>query len=277
MSVLIKLRDDRNLSAAESQVRDYILKYPKKVLEYTVYDLARESYTSPATVVRLCKKIDIKGFARLKVLLAEETKYFQDMHLNLLDTTTIEKNDTPHAIIEKITNISIKTIEETRVLVNEKEFMTVVRLLQKAAVIDFYGVGTSNTVAMDGQFKFMRIGKTVNTFQLYDRQHVQAVNSDASHVGIIISYSGETKEMIQIAGYLQKNGTPVVAVTSSGENSLNRIADHNLFVTAKETVFRSGAMASRTAQLYIIDILYALYCSLNYDESIQKIQQTRIV
>lgn len=257
-------------------MREYILKYPKKVLEYTVYDLAKESFTSPATVVRLCKKIDIKGFARLKVLLAEETKYFQDMKLNLLDTTTIEKNDTPHAIIEKITNIAVKTIEETRVLVNEKQFMEVARLLQRAVIIDFYGVGASNPVAIDAQFKFMRIGKNVITYQLYDRQYVQAVNSDANHVGVIISYSGETKEMIQIAGILQKNGTPVVAVTSSGENSLNRIADYNLFVTAKETVFRSGAMASRTAQLYIIDILYALYCSLDYDESIQKIQQTRI-
>lgn len=276
MSVLIKLRDQRNLSAAENQVREYILKYPKKVLEYTVYDLAKESFTSPATVVRLCKKIDIKGFARLKVLLAEETKYFQDIKLNLLDTTTIEKNDTPHAIIEKITNISLKTIEETHVLVNEEMFMKVARLLEKANVIDFYGVGASNMVAMDGQFKFMRIGKNVLTYQLYDRQYVQAVNSDVSHIGIIISYSGETKEMIQIAGILQKNGTPVVAVTSSGENSLNRIADYNLFVTAKETVFRSGAMASRTAQLYIIDILYALCCSLNYEESIQKIQKTRI-
>ena len=276
MSVLIKLRDYRNLSAAENQVREYILKYPKKVLEYTVYELAKESFTSPATVVRLCKKIDIKGFARLKVLLAEETKDFQDMKLNLLDTTTIEKNDSPHAIIEKITNIAVKTIEETRVLVNEKQFMQVARLLQKAVIVDFYGVGASSPVAIDAQYKFMRIGKNVITYQLYDRQYVQAVNSDASHVGIIISYSGETKEMLKIAGILQKNGTPVVAVTSSGENSLNRIADYNLFVTAKETVFRSGAMASRTAQLYIIDILYALYCSLDYDESIKKIQQTRI-
>jgi len=175
MSVLIKLRDYRNLPEAENQVREYILKYPKKVLEFTVYDLAKESFTSPATVIRLCKKIDIKGFARLKVLLAEETKYFQDMKLNLLDTTTIEKNDTPHAIIEKITNISIKTIEETRVLVNEKQFMEVVKLLQKAMVIDFYGEGASNMVAVDGQFKFMRIGKIVNTYQLYDRQYDESI------------------------------------------------------------------------------------------------------
>lgn len=105
MSVLIKLRDQRNLSEAENQVREYILRYPKRVLEYTVYDLARESFTSPATIVRLCKKLDIKGFSRLKVLLAEETKYFQNIKLNLLDTTTIEKDDSPGAIIDKITNI----------------------------------------------------------------------------------------------------------------------------------------------------------------------------
>jgi DNA-binding MurR/RpiR family transcriptional regulator len=35
-------------------------------------------------------------------------------------------------------------------------------------------------------------------------------------------------------------------------------------------------MASRTAQLYVIDLLYAIYCSLDYDEIIQKIQKTRI-
>lgn len=276
MSVLIKLRDQRNLSEAENQVREYILRYPKRVLEYTVYDLARESFTSPATIVRLCKKLDIKGFSRLKVLLAEETKYFQNIKLNLLDTTTIEKDDSPGAIIDKITNISIKTIEETRVLVNEEELLRVARLMKDANIIDFYGIGASSLVAVDGQFKFMRIGKNVIVHQHYDRQYVQAVNSDASHLGIIISYSGETKEMLQIAGILQKNGTPVVAVTSSGENSLNRIVDHNLFVTAKETVFRSGAMASRTAQLYVIDLLYAIYCSLDYDEIIQKIQKTRI-
>ncbi len=216
MSVLINLRDQRNLSEAENQVREYILRYPKRVLEYTVYDLARESFTSPATIVRLCKKLDIKGFSRLKVLLAEETKYFQNIKLNLLDTTTIEKDDSPGDIIDKITNISVKTIEETRVLVNEEKLLQVARLMKEANIIDFYGIGASSLVAVDGQFKFMRIGKNVIVHQHYDRQYVQAVNSDASHLGIIISYSGETKEMLQIAGILQKNGTPVVAVTSSG-------------------------------------------------------------
>lgn len=276
MSVLIKLRDARNLPSAEDQVRKYILENSKKILGYTVHEVAQKSYTSPATVVRLCKRLNVKGFTKFKILLAEELKYFEKMELELLDTTSIEKYDSPQVIVEKITSIVLKTVEETRVLVNTENFMEVVKILRKADVIDFYGVGASNIVAMDATHKFMRIGKTVVSYQLSDRQYVQAITSDSKHAGVIFSYSGETKEMLTIAGILQKNGVPVIAVTSSNENSLNKIADYNLFVSEKETVFRSGAMASRTAQLYIVDLIYALFCSTDYDHYAEKIQQTRI-
>lgn len=276
MSVLIKLRDTRNLPGAENQVRKYILENPKEILGCTVIELAQRSYTSAATVVRLCKRLNVKGFTKLKILLAEELKYFEKMDLELLDTTSIEKDDRPPVIVEKITSIILKTVEETRVMVDPEYMMTVAKLLKKAAIIDFYGVGASNIVAMDATHKFMRIGKCVVSYQLSDRQYVQALTSDAKHVGVIFSYSGETKEMMRIADILQKNGTPVVAVTSSSVNSLSQIADYNLFVTERETVFRSGAMASRIAQLYIVDLLYALFCSLDYQDSLEKIQQTRI-
>lgn len=162
MSVLIKLRDQRNLSEAENQVREYILRYPKRVLEYTVYDLARESFTSPATIVRLCKKLDIKGFSRLKVLLAEETKYFQNIKLNLLDTTTIEKDDSPGAIIDKITNISIKTIEETRVLVNEEELLRVARHYERRQYHRFL---------RDWRFQSGSCGRTVQIYENRQKCH----------------------------------------------------------------------------------------------------------
>lgn len=276
MSILIKLRDIRNIPEAEAQVRKYILANSKDILNYTVYDLARESYTSPATVIRLCKRLDIKGFSKLKLLIAEELKYFENMQLELLDSTIVEKNDEPNIIVEKITNIAVKTIEETRVLVDVETLVQVANILLKSFIIDFYGVGASNIVAMDATYKFMRIGKNVASYQLYDRQYVQAVNSDSNHVGVIFSYSGETKEMLTIADILQKNGTTVVSITSSTVNSLNRIADYSLFVSARETIFRSGAMGSRTAQLYIVDLLYALCYSLDYDHSVNKINQTRI-
>ena len=96
MSVLIKLRDFANLPEAEQEVKNFILKYPKRVLEMTTAEIAQETYTSSATVVRLCKRIGVGGFNKLKLLIAKENEVFDNMNLEILDTTTINKNDTEH-------------------------------------------------------------------------------------------------------------------------------------------------------------------------------------
>ena len=85
----------------------------------------------------------------------EETKYFQDMKLNLLDTTTIEKNDSPHAIIEKITNIAVKLSRRPGCW-SMRSSSAGGPAAAEVVIIDFYGVGASNPVAIDAQFKFMR-------------------------------------------------------------------------------------------------------------------------
>lgn len=277
MSILIKLREYRTLPEAENQARLYILKHSKEVLGMSIYDVAKASYTSPATVVRLCKRMDVKGFNKLKIQLASEIKNFDDIHMDVLDTTSIAKEDTPHMIIEKITNITLKSIEETKILINEEVLMKVAQLIMGGLIIDLYGIGASNIVAQDATHKFMRIGKNVASYQLSDRQYVQAVNSNENHVGIIFSYSGTTEEMLKIAKILQENGTPSVCITSSSMNPLKALCDYNLFVSTKETVFRSGAMASRTSQLFIVDLLYALCTSLDYEHAVESVNKTRIV
>jgi len=277
MSVLIKLRDFRSLPQAENEIRKFILKNPKDVLIMTIYDVAERTYTSPASVVRLCKRLDIKGFNRLKIELASEVKSFDNLHLELLDTTVIHKEDNTATIIDKITNIAIESIEETRLLVDEAALKKAVSWIYQCEILDFYGVGASNIVAMDALYKFMRVGKSCACYSLYDRQYVQAVNSDAKHAAIIFSYSGETREMIEITDILQKNGTNVIAITSSAMSTLSQLADLNLSVSTRETIFRSGAMASRTSSLYIVDLLYAIYCSIDYEHASEMIQKTRIV
>ncbi len=277
MSILITLREYRNLPEAENQVRDYLLKNSKEIIDESIYELAEKTYTSPATIVRLCKKLGVKGFSQLKIQIASEIKAFETIHLDILDTTSIAKNDSVKQIIDKITNISIQSIEETRILLDEKKLLNSAKELMKASVIDFYGVGASNTVAFDAAYKFMRIGKSVSCFQLSDRQIVQSINSDKNHVGVLFSYSGETREIIEIAKTLQDNAVTTIAITCSTKSTLTDLCDFALFVSSKETVFRSGAMSSRTAQLYIVDILYSICTSLDYDRSVKNVNKTRII
>ena len=156
MSVLLKLREYRTLPNSENEIRKYILKNSKKVITMSVQELAKKSYTSPATVIRLCKRLDLKGYGQFKIELASELKAFENMNLNLIDHTTFKKNDSMSDIVNKITDMSIKSIEETNLLLDPDVLLAVAKEIMKADIIDLYGAGASNNVAFDAGYKFMR-------------------------------------------------------------------------------------------------------------------------
>lgn len=277
MSVLLKLREYKSLPNSENEARMYILKNSNEVIKMSIQELAVKSFTSPPTIMRLCRRVGLKGFAELKIEIASELKTFETMNINILDNATFKKTDTVKDIVNKITDITVKSIEETSLLVDEGVLDKVARGIMKADTIDFYGVGASNNIAFDAAFKFMRIGKNVGCLSLADRQKIQAINSTKNHFAIFISYSGETKEILEIAKIIQENNVPSVSITSRTQNQLAEYSTYNLFVTSKESNLRNGAMASRTSTLYMVDLLYTTCISLDFDNSIKQLQKTLTV
>lgn len=149
-------------------------------------------------------------------------------------------------------------------------------LITKSDVLDFYGIGASHIVCLDAQYKFMRAGKTVNAFEGPDLQHVQAINSDRSHLAILVSYSGLTKEIIDIAEILQDKEIDTVSITGYGNNKLVKKCKYNLYVTSREALVRSAAIYSRISMLNLIDVIYFTYYNKNYDYVSDRIIKTKI-
>lgn len=277
MNTLITMRDMQNLSEAEGHVRDFILKNTQQVTQMTIYDLAQKTFCSTATIVRFSRRMGCKGFGDLKIRIAAELNAFSNINFEFTDLTIISQKDKEKDIVDKITGISLKSIEETRILLDEDTLMAVAKQMMAADILDFYGMGASNTIAFDAAYKFMRIGKNVSCFSISDRQYVQAVNSGQHHFALLISYSGETKEMVNIANALRKGNVSSCAITRNSDNTLIRLTDYHLYVCGKESVFRSGAMVSRTSTLYMIDLLYSLCISLRWSDSLKNIQKSRLV
>ena len=140
MSVLLKLREYKQLPNSENEVRMYILKNSNEVIKMSIQELASKSFTSPPTIMRLCKRLGLGGFSDLKIEIASELKTFETMNINILDNATFKKTDTVKDIVNKITDITVKSIEETSLLADEKVLYEVAKGIMKADVIDFYGV-----------------------------------------------------------------------------------------------------------------------------------------
>lgn len=107
-------------------------------------------------------------------------------------------------------------------------------------------------------------------------QLLTARNMRAGDVGIILSYSGQTHEMVSCAKAMRANGVKIISITRYGRSPVADLSDFNLYVSATEAIFRSGAMSSRISQLNIIDILYTGYLNTQYENAVEQIAKTHI-
>jgi DNA-binding MurR/RpiR family transcriptional regulator len=177
---------------------------------------------------------------------------------------------TPGDSVEIIANNTcknhIKTLRDCLAITDIAAMEKAVEHMVKAKRVDFYGVGSSGLVALDAQNKFLRINKT--SMSALD-PHLQMLYSSTltkDDVVVLISYTGETKDILNTLNIVKELGVTSIAITRYGGNSLSENADIALTTISNETFMRSGAMTSRIGQLYLIDVLYTSVASKMYDE-----------
>lgn len=254
---------------SESKIAQYILEYPQQVTNLTINELARVCNTSEASVVRFCKTLNLKGFQDLKVKIAASIAI---KHKEL--DGGISKDDSLSTIVQKIGNFNKQAIEQASSVLDLNALEEAVEVLSNARRIDFSGLGASGIVAYDAMTKFMRINVPCNYYSDSHLQLTSAANLTRDDVAVGISYSGNTREVVDVLKIAKEKGAHTISITKVGNSPLVETADINLYVSSQEAIFRAGAMASRIAQLNLIDILFVSVAIKKYDEVIGYLENT---
>ena len=152
-----------------------------------------------------------------------------------------------------------------------------VEVIRRARVIYLFGMGASLCAAKDAYLKFLRLNKLCIINEDWHSQLLQARNATQEDLGLVISYSGATVEIIECMKTLKQNHTPIIAITRCVRSPVSELADYRLYTSAAESLFRSGAMSSRMSQLNVVDILYTALANDRYEESLQQLSKTHIV
>lgn len=274
-NVMVRFREyEERASSAERGIVRFVLRHPEKILEYNSHELAEAAFSSPSTVVRLCKKIGFSGYRELqKALLMElAVKQKKDNEIQ----ADIQREDSLEQIITKVTYKNMDSLETTGKLLDERTLKECVDLLEQSENIALFGLGSSLLVARDAYQKFLRINKPCFVCDDWHMQLLYAKNLTQDDVAIAVSYSGMTREVLECAAEVKQRGVPLIAITRFADSKLARMADYNLYVAASELLVRSGAMASRISQLNVIDILYTAYINRHFDEYVMKAKKTYI-
>lgn len=269
MSLLKKLELANHFSSAEKSIADYVLNNTSEVLNLSTTQLAKKTFTSPATIVRLCQKLDFKGYSDFKIALSANLQYILSHKENINANFPFQKNTNLSHISNTIAKLYKESIDETLQLVNDEVLRETVILLDKAKVIDIYGVSGPLRIASDFQYKMFRIGKDVRIAPMVNEQLFQAAQADKSHCAILVSYSGETEEVIKAAQILKKKHIPMIGITSIGDNQLSKYCQYILNVDSREQIYNKISTLGSTLSIHLIfDILYTSIFSRHYDDAL---------
>ena len=274
-SPLLRLRESsRQFSTTERQVAEHILSDPRLVADMSIHQLARHTFSSASTIVRLCNHTGYSGYKEFRKAVTYELA--QREQTKRTEQKEIARSDSLEEIIDKITYQNIISLEETKELLDVDVIRECVEMIKNAQVIYLFGLGASLYAAKDAYLKFLRLNKLCVINEDWHSQLVQARNATAEDIAIVISYSGATVEAIECMKALKEKKTPIIAITRFVQSPVTDLADYKLYTAANESVFRSGAMSSRLSQLNVIDILYTALANDSYEETLEQLSKTHI-
>ena len=258
------------LSKKEQRIADYILKQPEKIIHHTINQVADDLDVAESTVFRFCQRVGFKGYQALKIALASDVVApLQDIHEDIIEM------DTALEIAEKIFSTNGKTIESTRQILEGASLEKTIELFLGARRIEFFGSGGSAVIALDAYHKFVRSGLQVSAILESHMQLMSASQLTTADVAVVISHSGASKETLDIAKLLKEKGVPMIAITNYAKSPLSKLADVSLYTVSQETAFRSEALASRIAELSLIDALFTAVMMRRGEAARASLQQMR--
>ncbi len=261
----------QNATESEKEVLRYLINNTREAVEMDIHTMAKKCFCSPATIIRVCKKNGFSGFKDLKHALQNDINFSQQ--LNQVNLTSSADEKLPN-IVANVLNANISAIQNVYNLLDFEELNQIVTLLLSSRYIYLYGIGASFLVSKDLQQKFERINKRTFLYEDIHLQLVSSTNLEKDDIAIIVSYSGLTKEIIEITKNVKMCGGKVIAITKYGTSRLSSLSDYNLFVPTLEKPLRVGASSSRVSQLSVVDILYNAYISLEKEKSMERIVST---
>ncbi|MDM5181970.1 glucokinase [Massilia sp. DJPM01] len=237
------------LTPAEQRVASLVLEQPRLVLNEPIADIARLAEVSQPTVIRFCRSLGFLGLADFKLRFASSlTGAIPVRH------SQVRGGDSTHDVSAKVIDNTVSAILKFRDQLDVRALDRAIDLLTHAHRVEFYAMGNSRVVALDGQHKFFRFRIPTSS---YGDSHLFSLAAELLKPGdvvIAISNSGRLPELLAAVDVARAAGADVIAMTSSG-SPLAKKATVCLAVDHAEDSTSFLSMISRIMQLLLIDIL----------------------
>lgn len=261
-------------------IGEYVLEKKSHLCEYTTQQIAAETYTSKAALVRFAKALGFSGWREFAKAFASE-QHYQETHYSDVDPNLpFHENSSTKDIISLMCSLQMESLMDTADLIKPWTVDNIVDLMERSSRIALFGMSPNSLLGELFRRRMLTIGKLVEVPALGDNG-LLAASLTETDCAVIISYSGNSpaREPLSVLRFLESNRVPIVAVTSQGTNHLRKHATYTLSISSQEKLFsKISTFATETSILYILNVLFSAYFARNYHANLKgKVDKGRVL
>jgi DNA-binding MurR/RpiR family transcriptional regulator len=238
------------LPVAERRVAELLLAEPASVVHESVGRLAQRSGASPATIVRLSRRLGYDGFAALKIALAHEGgRTDQFGHPRSAEATG--------ARYQRVMEADASSIRDGAQAIDGAAMAAAADALAGAGEVLFCGVGGSATFAALAAFRFSALGMRASTAGDPLAQHLRSATLAAGDVCVGISHTGDSRDTIEAVATAAGMGAQTVGITSFAGSPLTEAVALTLVCTSEHNPAARTLFANPVALVSVLGALHA--------------------
>lgn len=195
---------------------NYISQHRETCATLSIQQLGERCNVSRTTILRFARKLGLHGFSELKTLLRMEHAQACQLPPNYIDRTCL---------------VYQTMMSELRT----KDYSALFAAIDQAENLYVYSSGMlQDAVAKELCRVFLTGGKLLYAIHAGTEGDVLLHNVTPRDLVIILSVSGESRHVLQLAQALKVRHIPTVSITRRRENSLAQLCDQQLYALTVE-------------------------------------------
>lgn len=256
VSLLVhKMKYIDNLTDQEQHIIDYILKHPDKLFDLTTSELAKATFTSSSTIIRLCKKLGAKGFPDFQIKFALE---YRDLNMEKyqMSNGSLNGDKEINKSIYSLSFIYEEAIYETRKTLDNERIAKIVKWIKSTDRVDIYGVDANYYIAQQICARWSEFGLNALAFNSINKHYLTNIKKKGKHISFVISHTGNNQAIIDIAKTIKLYDQKVIAITGNEKSPIVSIVDDYIKSYTSAERLALSKIFNNTSTQYIFDVLY---------------------
>ena len=253
------------LRKSEQKAATYMLENADKVGAISLDQLAKEAGVSQPSVIRMLNAAGYTGFKEAKIAFVEECMANSVLGFENVFGVKISKADKIEDVPGKIIGNTIQLLQDSLSSISAKCIKKAVTAIEKSNFVGIFSVENSNAIAVDLMTKLIYLGINCEFTQDYYLQNVRAGHMKKGDVAIGISYTGTSKNTVDVLKKAKMSGATTIAITNYDDTPLVEYADIVILTSNKQLLYGNDIF-SRTVHLAVVDMIYMGLILNNYEK-----------